>query len=69
MFILTHATALKPFHSKPSNPLHHLQNYNTIDRDQFEIVTVGVFLRSGVGAVSRLLIAAQIRLDTKVGTM
>ena len=26
MFILTHATALKPFHSKQSNPLHHLQH-------------------------------------------
>ena len=25
MFILTHATALKPFHSKQSYPLHHLQ--------------------------------------------
>ena len=26
MFILTHATALKPFHSKQSYPLHHLQH-------------------------------------------
>ena len=26
MFILTHATALKPFHSKQSCPLHHLQH-------------------------------------------
>ena len=25
MFILTHATALKPFQSKQSYPLHHLQ--------------------------------------------
>ena len=25
MFILTHATAFKPFHSKQSDPLHHLQ--------------------------------------------
>ena len=25
MFILTHATALKPFHSKQSYPLHHHQ--------------------------------------------
>ena len=31
MFILTHATALKPFHSKQSYPLHHLQHRrNTI---------------------------------------
>ena len=27
MFILTHATALKPFHSKQSYPLHHLQHF------------------------------------------
>ena len=26
MFILTHATSLKPFHSKQSYPLHHLQH-------------------------------------------
>ena len=29
MFILTHATALKPFHSKQSYPLHHLQHKMT----------------------------------------
>ena len=29
MFILTHATALKPFHSKQSYPLHHLQHLET----------------------------------------
>ena len=32
MFILTHATALKSFHSKQSYPLHHLQqNESSID--------------------------------------
>ena len=30
MFILTHATALKPFHSKQSYPLHHLQPNNRL---------------------------------------
>ena len=28
MFILNHATTLKPFHSKQSYPLHHLQHEN-----------------------------------------
>ena len=28
MFILTHATALKPSHSNKSYPLHHLQHKN-----------------------------------------
>ena len=30
MFVLTHATALKPFHSKQSYPLHHLQHFDIL---------------------------------------
>ena len=32
MFILTHATTLKPFHSKQSYPLHHLQHLSTFQQ-------------------------------------
>ena len=44
MFILTHATALKPFHSMQSYPLHHLQHnemwFLTID----PFVGISVFI-------------------------
>ena len=39
---------------------------NMIDIDQFEIISVEVFLRSGVGAFSWLLIVAQVSLKTKL---
>ena len=38
MFILTHATALKPFHSKQSYPLHHLQHLQSFPVFRFPLV-------------------------------
>ena len=42
MFILTHATALKPFHSKQSYPLHYLQLRDSFHLIQRPNVHVGV---------------------------